>query len=100
MIVTHLMMKRDTQESTKIDMRENEDLAKVIPLMTKDIILKGRKADTKEDVMIPETEKEEAVAEVVIEGTETEDKYFVAKFIHKYIITYSRIEFIIIFSRF
>ena len=74
MIVTHLMMKRDIPKSPKIVTTENDDLAKVILLMTKGTVLKDRKADTKEDVMIPGTEKEEVVAEAVIEDTETEDK--------------------------
>ena len=68
-------MKADDPKSTKIVTTENDDLAKVILLMTKGTVLKGRKADTKEDVMIPGTEKEEVVAEAVIEGTETEDKF-------------------------
>ena len=74
MIVTHLMTKRDIPKSTKIVTTGNDDLAKVILLMTKGTVLKDRKADTKEDVMIPGTEKEEVVAEAVIEDTETEDK--------------------------
>ena len=68
------MTKRDIPKSTKIVTTENDDLAKVILLMTKGTVLKDRKADTKEDVMIPGTEKEEVVAEAVIEDTETEDK--------------------------
>ena len=68
------MMKRDIPKSPKIVTTENDDLAKAILLMTKGTVLKDRKVDTKEDVMIPGTEKEEVVAEAVIEDTETEDK--------------------------
>ena len=56
-------------------MTENDVLVKVILRTTRGTVLKDRKADTKEDVMIPGTEKEEVVAEAVIEGTETEDKF-------------------------
>ena len=55
-------------------MTENDVLVKVILRTTRGTVLKDRKADTKEDVMIPGTEKEEVVAEAVIEDTETEDK--------------------------
>ena len=61
-------------------MTENDVLVKVILRTTRGTVLKDRKADTKEDVMIPGTEKEEVVAEAVIEGIETEDNCCKVKF--------------------